>query len=153
MESAAILATMSIDAPGGCLCGDVRYRIIGSPLVTSYCHCRSCRLASGAPAAAWVILRCEDLVIEQGTPVMFRSSPHVERTFCGRCGTSLTYRRSDQPDSIDIHTATLDEPDAFPPVREIWLEEKVAWMVTNDRFTPYPRSSAETAPAADTTGG
>jgi hypothetical protein len=28
----------------------------------------------------------------------------------------------------------------------------VAWMVANDRFTPYPRSSAETAPAADTTG-
>ena len=153
MESAAILATMSTDALGGCLCGDIRYRIVGPPLVTSYCHCRSCRLATGAPAAAWVILRREDLVFDQGTPVVFRSSPDVERTFCGRCGTSLTYHRSDREDSIDIHTATLDEPDAFPPVREIWLEEKVAWMVTNDGFTPYPRSSAETPPAADTPGG
>jgi hypothetical protein len=42
---------------------------------------------------------------------------------------------------IDVHTATLDEPDAFPPVREIWLEDKIAWMATNDRFTPFPRTS------------
>jgi hypothetical protein len=139
--------SITTDARGGCLCGDVRYRIIGPPLVTSYCHCRSCRLATGAPAAAWVILRNGDLAIEQGTPVVFRSSPHVERTFCGRCGTSLTYRRHDRHDSIDVHTATLDDPEAFPPVREIWLEEKISWMVANDRFTPYERTSAE-APSA-----
>jgi hypothetical protein len=132
---------MALPAHGGCFCGDIRYRIVGEPLVTSFCHCRSCRLATGAPAAAWVILRDGDLVIDQGTPVMFRSSPHVERTFCGRCGTSLTYRRADRENTIDIHTATLDEPDAFPPVREIWLEDKIAWMATNDRFTPYPRST------------
>ena len=132
---------MALPAHGGCFCGDIRYRIVGESLVTSFCHCRSCRLATGAPAAAWVILRDGDLVIDQGTPVMFRSSPHVERTFCGRCGTSLTYRRADRENTIDIHTATLDEPDAFPPVREIWLEDKIAWMATNDRFTPYPRST------------
>ena len=132
---------MALPARGGCLCGDIRYRIVGEPLVTSFCHCRSCRLATGAPAAAWVILRDGDLIIDQGAPVLFRSSPGVERTFCGRCGTSLTYRRADRENTIDIHTATLDEPDAFPPVREIWLEEKIAWMATNDRFTQYPRSS------------
>ena len=132
---------MTLDARGGCLCGDIRYRIVGTPLVTSFCHCRSCRLATGAPAAAWVILRDGDLVFDQGTPVLYRSSPDVERTFCGRCGTSLTYRRADRSATIDIHTATLDDPDAFPPVREIWLEEKIAWMATNDRFTPYPRTS------------
>jgi hypothetical protein len=80
-------------------------------------------------------------VIEWGAPASFRSSPGVERTFCGGCGTSLTYRRDDSPGSIDVHTATLNDPDAFPPTREIWLEDKIAWMAGNDRFTPYPRSS------------
>lgn len=60
---------------------------------------------------------------------------------CGRCGTSLTYRRDDDPDSIDIHTATVDAPDGFAPTREIWLEDKLAWMVSNAAFQPYPRSS------------
>ncbi|HEU4731368.1 MAG TPA: GFA family protein [Kofleriaceae bacterium] len=132
---------MPIPARGGCLCGQIRYVVTREPLVTSLCHCRSCRLATGAPSAAWVILPLDGLTIEQGTPVSFRSSPHVERTFCGRCGTSLTYRRDDRPDSIDIHTATLDEPDAFPPVREIWLEEKIAWMADNPRMAQYPRTS------------
>jgi hypothetical protein len=132
---------MPIPARGGCMCGQIRYVITHEPLVTSLCHCRSCRLATGAPSAAWVIVPLAGLAIEQGTPMTYRSSPTVERTFCGRCGTSLTYHRVDRPDSIDIHTATLDEPDAFPPVREIWLEEKIAWMADNPRMTQYPRSS------------
>ena len=128
-------------AAGGCLCGDIRYRITAAPLITSYCHCRSCRLATGAPAAAWVILPLGGLVFDQGTPVEFTSSPGRLRTFCGRCGTSLTYERVDRPDSIDIHTATLDDPGAFPPAREIWLEDKIAWMEPNPRFAHYPRTS------------
>jgi hypothetical protein len=128
-------------AAGGCLCGAIRYRITAAPIVTSYCHCRSCRLATGAPAAAWVILPRDGLVFDRGTPTAFASSPGKLRTFCGRCGTSLTYERDDRPDSIDIHTATLDEPDAFPPVREIWLEEKIAWMEPNPRFPQFPRTS------------
>jgi hypothetical protein len=134
-------APAAIDAPGGCLCGAIRYRVTAAPMVTSYCHCRSCRLATGAPAAAWVILPRDGLVFDRGAPVGYASSPGKRRTFCGTCGTSLTYERDDRPDSIDIHTATLDDPDAFPPVREIWLEEKIAWMEPNPRFTHHPRTS------------
>jgi hypothetical protein len=131
-----------INAAGGCLCGAIRYRITAAPQVTSYCHCKSCRLASGAPAVAWVVLPRDGFVIERGSPVGFRSSPQVERTFCSSCGTSLTYRHDDSPDSIDLHTATLDDPDAFPPTREIWLEHKIAWMATNDQLAAYPRGSS-----------
>ena len=133
--------SVPVNAPGGCMCGAVRYRITAAPMVASLCHCRSCRLATGAPVAAWVILPRDGLVFDRGAPVGFASSPGKRRTFCGRCGTSLTYERDDRPDSIDIHTATLDDPDAFPPVREIWLEEKVAWMATNPQFAQYPRTS------------
>ena len=132
---------MPLDARGGCLCGDIRYRITGKPLVADLCHCRSCRLASGAPAVAWIVLQRSDFSIEQGAPITYRSSPPVERSFCGRCGTSLTYQHDDRPGSIDIHSATLDAPDAFPPTREIWLEHKIAWMATNDRLPLCPRGS------------
>jgi hypothetical protein len=131
---------MSIPARGGCLCGQIRYVITREPRVTTLCHCRSCRLATGAPVVAWVVLPLEGLAFEQGSPVAYRSSPTVERTFCGQCGTSLTYRR-DGLDSIDIHTATLDAPDAFPPAREIWLEDKIGWMTDNPQISQYPRTS------------
>ena len=130
-----------IPAPGGCLCRAIRYRITAAPRVTSFCHCRSCRLAAGAPAVAWVVVPRDALVFDQGEPVGFASSPGKRRTFCGRCGTPLTYQTEDSPDTIDIQTATLDDPGAFPPDREIWLEHKISWMATNERFAPYPRSS------------
>jgi hypothetical protein len=132
---------VTIDAPGGCLCGAIRYRITAPPIATSLCHCRSCRLATGAPVAAWVILPRHGLVFDSGTPTSFVSSPGKERTFCGRCGTSLTYTRDDRPDTIDIHTATLDRPEEFPPQREIWLDEKIDWMASNDAIPRFPRTS------------
>jgi hypothetical protein len=128
----AVLSS-SNEAPGGCLCGAIRYRVTAAPLETSLCHCRSCRLATGAPVAAWVMVPRDGLVFDRGTPVGFASSPGKRRTFCGQCGTSLTYACDDRPGSIDIHTATLDDPDAFEPARETFVEEKVAWMATTAR--------------------
>jgi len=46
-----ILGEMS---EGGCLCGAVRYRMVGAPLSSAICHCASCRRASGAPTVAWL---------------------------------------------------------------------------------------------------
>jgi len=130
---------------GGCLCGEVRYRISGTPRALSLCHCRTCRRAAGAPSVAWVVLNATDLVILQGMPSVFRSSPDVLRTFCGRCGTSLTYQRESQLASIDITTASLDEPDTFPPEREIWLSHKIDWERDNDSLRQYDESSKGSA--------
>jgi hypothetical protein len=127
---------------GGCLCGAVRYRATGAPHATTLCHCRSCRLSTGAPSLAWVIFREEDVAIIAGELAVHNSSPGVERGFCARCGTSLTYRRANRPGLFDVTTASLDEPDAFPPDKEIWLSERLAWEAPNpglphfDEFSP-----------------
>ena len=33
---------------GGCLCGDVRYRVRGEPVHVGRCHCADCRKESGS---------------------------------------------------------------------------------------------------------
>jgi hypothetical protein len=135
---------MSDSAPqGGCLCGTIRYRIGGLPVAQSLCHCRSCRLAAGAPSVAWIVVRRDDFTIVTGEPARFGSSPSVVRTFCGKCGTPLTYQNDDSPDTIDVTTATLDLPEAFPPTREIWLEHKLAWERANEDMQQFPRSSSK----------
>ena len=126
---------------GGCLCTAVRYRIGGAALATSNCHCYSCRRASGAPSIAWVVLRAADFAFITGHPVAFRSSPPVVRTFCGQCGTSLTYQHDDSPGTIDVTTATLDSPERFPPTREIWLAHKISWAPVNQALQLFPASS------------
>ena len=130
-----------IPIEGGCLCGAIRYRATSEPLARSLCHCRTCRLASGAPSVAWVVFRAPDFGFVAGEPKTFHSSPGVARTFCGRCGTPLTYQRTSKPDTIDVTTVTLANPDDFAPTREIWIDHKVAWECLNEELDHYPGSS------------
>jgi hypothetical protein len=131
---------------GGCLCGAVRYRVTSAPRALVLCHCRSCRRAAGAPSLAWAIFQAADFAFTSGKPATFASSPGVERGFCGQCGTTLTYADADRPDVADVTTATLDNPDAFAPTKEIWLEEKIAWESVDHARARYPRSSMKSEP-------
>jgi hypothetical protein len=130
-------------AEGGCLCGAVRYRVVGPPMSSSVCHCRSCRLASGAQAVGWVVFPGDAFKLLQGHPASKHSSPAVVRSFCPRCGSPLSYRNDDAPDLIELTTATLDHPEQFPPTREIWLEHKLAWTAVNPDIPHHRRGSGE----------
>jgi hypothetical protein len=127
---------------GGCLCGAVRYRISGTPFSSAHCHCESCRRASGAAAVAWISVKRPEIEFLSGTPTIFHSSPPVTRQFCGVCGTALTYETADSPDTIDVTSASLDDPNAFPPTAEVWLEDKLTWVSTNARLGQFARSSS-----------
>jgi hypothetical protein len=43
--------------------------------------------------------------------------------------------------TIDITTASLDNPNLFPPTMEVWLEHKVSWHTANQTLAQYPRST------------
>jgi hypothetical protein len=131
---------------GGCLCGAVRYRVTSAPTALVVCHCRTCRKAAGAPSLAWAIFQAADFAFTLGEPATFKSSPGVERGFCATCGTTLTYADADRPDVADVTTATLDNPDAFAPTKEIWLEEKLGWEAVDHARARYPRSSRTSEP-------
>lgn len=133
-------------AEGGCLCGAIRYRISGAPAALTRCHCRTCRLAAGAPAVAWAIFDADAFEWIAGEPAAFESSPGITRTFCGRCGTSLAYRSASRPRVVDVTAATLDDANRFAPLREIWIEEKLAWEPLDDALPHYPRSSTTSEP-------
>lgn len=132
---------MGLCIEGGCLCGAVRYRATAPPVARSICHCRTCRRASGAPSVAWSTFHMDTFAFISGTPLWFQSSPEVVRSFCGNCGTPLTYRHSDDVDTLDITTASLDAPEQFPPTKEIWIEHKLPWERLDEATRHYQRSS------------
>ncbi|MEO6688155.1 MAG: GFA family protein [Dokdonella sp.] len=131
---------------GGCLCGAIRYRATAEPVAVTRCHCRSCRLAAGAPSLAWTVFPSGHFAFIAGEPKRFRSSADVVRTFCGTCGTSIGWQRDARHATIDITTATLDQPDAFAPTCEIWTEHKLAWETLDPSLPQHLRSSREGAP-------
>lgn len=110
---------------GHCYCGAIRYRSRGSPKQVDTCYCSDCARVVGSPVTVWVKFASGDFAFTSGEPVEFESSPGVLRTFCGRCGSALTYHYPDRQ-QVDVTTSTLDDPDAFPPTtdgpgRPTWL--------------------------------
>ena len=77
---------------GGCLCGEVRYRIEVPVLYTDHCHCRMCQLGTGAPVMTWAAIEHKGLAFTTSSvPISYRSSAFVTPTFCRTCGTKLTF--------------------------------------------------------------
>jgi hypothetical protein len=113
--------------PGGCSCGAIRFLISGEPSRVAVCHCGDCRRAVGAQSVAWLILAKANYTISSGRPVAYVSSPEVVRTFCGSCGTSLTYSNANFPERIDATAASLDDPGRFPPTKTSFESERIEW--------------------------
>jgi hypothetical protein len=84
--------------------------------------------------------KCFEIVA--GETTAFRSSPGVIRGFCASCGSALTYETDKAPSRIDVTTATLDEPDRFPPTAEVWLEYHLQWQPTDSKLGQYVGSSS-----------
>ena len=122
---------------GGCHCGDVSYGATGQSVMVELCHCQSCRRAVGAPVMAWAAFRRSEFAITVGNPAAHQSSPGLVRTFCRRCGTSLTLADDRFPDEIYVSVGSFDEADALPPEFHIWRSHCLTWLETSDSLPRY----------------
>jgi hypothetical protein len=113
---------------GGCYCRAVRFSAGSQPFHQANCHCENCRRAIGAQAVAWITVKRSDFRYDKGTPSRYKTETGAWRTFCNRCGTSLTYEHDERPDEIDITTGSLDLPEKFAPNRDVFPEEKLPWV-------------------------
>jgi len=129
---------MSDPIEGGCLCGAVRFRASRMLALPTFCHCRTCRRASGAPLVAWITVARDGFSFTKGAPRAYRSSERVVRTFCGGCGTPLSYENEAYPDVVDLTTISLDAPERFPPRDHVWTRHAVPWLRLGDDLPCHP---------------
>jgi len=130
-----------VSIEGGCLCGAVRYRIESQPFSSGTCLCGTCRKASAAAIVPWISVDSAHFAFTKGRPTEYKSSPQVIRTFCGRCGTPLTYRHTSyQEKKIDVTTVSLDNPEAFPPMGHAWTSHKPRWLKLADGLPCFEES-------------
>ncbi|KAB1073285.1 GFA family protein [Methylobacterium planeticum] len=124
---------------GRCHCEAVRYEMPSEVLHHALCHCADCRRHAGAPMVAWAMVPAAQVRIT-GEPVVYHSSEHGRRHFCGQCGTSLFYvNEAMLPGMIDVQTGTLDDPDALPARAHIQTAERIGWMATAHELPTFAR--------------
>ena len=126
---------------GGCLCGAVRFSAAGPPLWVAHCHCASCRKATAAALATYAGYQRERVTFTKGTPASYQSSPGVNRRFCGRCGTPLSYESARWPGELHLFLCTFDEPAALSPQAHVFVEERLAWLHLDDGLPRYAKST------------
>lgn len=125
---------------GGCHCGAIRYSVAGEPKHSSVCHCESCRRTTGSFVTAWLGYPSAGLTVEKGEAKSYSSSAGVERQFCGTCGTSLFYvNEPAMPGVVDILTATLDDPEAFPPQLHVQMADALPWEASLEGLPKFDR--------------
>ncbi len=127
---------------GGCQCGAIGYELQAAPEKVAICHCRDCQRSAGAPMVAWALLDQDKLVITRGAPKTVNSSGDSFRQFCGQCGTGLFYTNETfLPGRVDVQSATLDDPSAFPPSVQVQTAEQPDWtahLPALPAFRRYP---------------
>jgi hypothetical protein len=133
------MADWESDMQGGCLCGAVRYAVEGEPVDSGVCHCETCRRTASSPRLPFVGVPSAGFRFTGGAPVEYASSPGVTRSFCGVCGSPLTYRRDDAPATLDVMTVNLDDPTAVPPTFHVWVSEALDWDPIAGNLPTYPR--------------
>ena len=114
---------------GGCLCGDIRYRLTAEPIVSRICWCRDCqRLSSNGTVNA--IFPSTALEIS-GRPSEYVSAAdsgnHVRRRFCPRCGSHLFADSTGRAGLTVVRLGTLDDPSSITPAANIWSSSAPAW--------------------------
>jgi hypothetical protein len=125
---------------GGCFCGWVRYEANGTPFHETHCHCSMCRRTTGAPFVTWFSVPRSRFALVRGEPARFKSSAKGERSFCGRCGTQLTFEHQDFPGEIDITTCSLDDPNVLPPKDHTWTRSRLDWIALADKLPEHPEA-------------
>jgi hypothetical protein len=125
---------------GQCFCGEVQFSVSGPVQNACFCHCQSCRSASGAPFVAWGSFPRRSLAFAHGTLTTYQSSEPVIRGFCGQCGTTISYQHNARPDQIDVSLVILDPKNRPKPEAHIWLSEKESSIQIGDdlpRFSEW----------------
>jgi hypothetical protein len=107
---------MEQNMEGGCTCRQVRYRLIGTPLIVHAYHCRWCQRETGTAHALNALYEADRLVHTAAEP----ENPQA--------GSAIRF----------VRVGTMDNPDFCPPDIHIYTSSKKPWVTlpTGARAVP-----------------
>lgn len=131
---------------GSCLCRGVRYEVTGEIGDFGYCHCTSCRKASGSAHAANAPVARRNFQLTSGTATLreYESSPGKFRAFCSHCGSPIYAYLASTPDVLRIRLGSLDTPFVKQPQAHTWVSDKAQWEPLNDGLPQFPEWAPRT---------
>ena len=129
---------------GGCLCGAVRFEVLGPLRDVVLCHCGECR-SWGGHVTAMTAAQAAHLRFVTDSGLRWidspRSAARARRGFCGECGASLFWDAPDR-ETISIAAGALDEPTGLRTTSQIYTEDAGDYYEIDPALEASPGSGA-----------
>jgi len=115
---------------GGCVCGALRYRAEGDPVLQGFCHCRNCQRLSGAGHIGFICFPESAVTLEGATrahSLTGGSGRTATRYACPTCQSGVFGRAEVMPGQINLYAGSLDDTSQFRPQIAIFTRSRPAW--------------------------
>lgn len=126
---------MTLPLDGGCICGQLRYRVNDTPLAVLMCHCRNCQQRTGSAFSLSMLTFRKDFATSGET--LWRDLPggsgalHRQH-ICPQCFTRTHTEMLAHPDIINVRPGTLDNPAVATPIAQVWTSLAHPWAIAPD---------------------
>ena len=125
---------------GGCHCGNIRYNVIGAPVVVAHCHCKDCQRLSGAGHSTGAMFAVAQFSItgKIAEYTLESNAGHqVTKVFCPICGSPILGRNDGMEGFVTLSLGTLDDSSKFEPEVVIFTNNKKPWDIMSDTLPTF----------------
>ncbi|MFU2325778.1 GFA family protein [Pseudomonas sp. NFX98] len=132
---------------GSCLCGNVQYSTLATPLMTAVCHCSDCQKQSGSAFSVNVLVPTEGFEVEGRSLSSYASNGGsgfpVRRFFCSTCGSALYSAVTTMPGLFAVKAGTLSDSSALKPALHLWCASAQPWVAIDRTLPCYEKAPTE----------
>jgi len=126
---------------GGCACGEVRYRLEGSPLFVHCCHCLNCQRQTGSAFVVNLLIEAGRFQLLSGEPQRVDvprdgDAPPQQIFRCPACQIAI-YSVYSNTSVRFVRAGTLDDPTSVEPDVHIFTRTKLPWVVLPERVPAF----------------
>ncbi len=126
---------------GSCLCGSVKYELLGEFQSFFLCLCTRCQKGTGSAHSANLFAKAGTLTWLNGeSDVRTYKHPNSFHTksFCSKCGSAIpTFAES--INSVMVPAGSLDSPVPIPPTAKIFVGSSAKWSMKLCDVPSYER--------------
>lgn len=133
---------------GHCLCGAVRFEATAQALWIAHCHCDSCKRATSSAMATYAGFAAVAVAWTGEAPAIFHSSLGVERGFCRRCGSPMSFRGEKWPGEIHLFVPSFEDPALLVPQVHVHVAEQLPWLHLADGLPRFAQTAHDAPPMA-----
>lgn len=113
---------------GQCLCGAVKFEVIGEIPNLYQCHCSECRKSTGSSANAATFVHADSFQWIKGEDKIssFRKDTGYRNDFCSKCGSPVPNPLRDT-NKIWVPAGLLEETGDLKVVIHLYVNSQASW--------------------------